>query len=104
MALKWSSQRLTSGLNNQLAEGVGNPPQPFASSSDGWMWRRVADRLAQDGQKVFAPMLTGLGERSHLLRRDIDLDTDVVNPIEWETEVLIKAENVLQSFSSDSSR
>jgi hypothetical protein len=24
MALKWSSQLLTSGLNNQLAEGVGN--------------------------------------------------------------------------------
>jgi len=54
----------------------------------GWIWRRVADRLEQDGHKVFAPTLTGLGERSHLLRKDIDLDThitDVVNVIKWES-------------------
>ena len=38
---------------------------------------------------MFAPTLTGLGERSHLLRKDIDtLDThitDVVNVIKWES-------------------
>ena len=34
----------------------------------GWIWRRVADRLEQDGHKVFVPTLTGLGERSHLLQ------------------------------------
>jgi pimeloyl-ACP methyl ester carboxylesterase len=54
----------------------------------GWIWRRVADRLEQGGHKVFAPTLTGLGERSHLLRKDIDLDThitDVVNVIKWES-------------------
>ena len=53
-----------------------------------WIWRRVADRLEQDGHKVFVPTLTGLGERSHLLRKDIDLDThiaDVVNLIKWES-------------------
>ena len=54
----------------------------------GWIWRRVADRLEQSGHKVFAPTLTGLGERSHLLRKDVDLDThiaDVVNLIKWES-------------------
>jgi pimeloyl-ACP methyl ester carboxylesterase len=53
----------------------------------GWIWRRVADRLELDGHKVFAPSLTGLGERSHLLSKDVDLEThiaDVVNLIEWE--------------------
>ena len=54
----------------------------------GWIWRRVTDRLEQGGHKVFAPTLTGLGERSHLLSKDVDLDThiaDVVNLIKWES-------------------
>jgi pimeloyl-ACP methyl ester carboxylesterase len=53
----------------------------------GWCWRRVADRLRGGGHTVFAPTLTGLGERSHLLRAGIGLDThvaDVVNAITWE--------------------
>ncbi len=53
----------------------------------GWCWRRVADLLQAQGHKVFAPTLTGLGERSHLMAKDIDLDThiaDVVNVIKWE--------------------
>jgi pimeloyl-ACP methyl ester carboxylesterase len=53
-----------------------------------WTWRRVADQLEGKGHKVFVPTLTGLGERSHLLRKDIDLDThiaDVVNLIKWES-------------------
>jgi pimeloyl-ACP methyl ester carboxylesterase len=54
----------------------------------GWCWRRVADRLGADGHKVFAPTLTGLGERAHLLRADIDLKThiaDIVNVLTWES-------------------
>jgi pimeloyl-ACP methyl ester carboxylesterase len=53
----------------------------------GWCWRRVSDLLEHHGHKVFAPTLTGLGERSHLLRGDINLDThitDIVNVIKWE--------------------
>ena len=38
----------------------------------GWAWRRVSDRLEKNGHKVFAPTLTGLGERSHLLSKDIN--------------------------------
>lgn len=54
----------------------------------GWIWRRVADQLEQGGHKVFVPTLTGLGERSHLLRKEVDLDThiaDVVNLVKWES-------------------
>src|ERR1051325_1646018 len=54
----------------------------------GWIWRRVADQLEQGSHKVFAPSLTGLAERSHLLSKDVNLDThiaDVVNLIKWES-------------------
>jgi pimeloyl-ACP methyl ester carboxylesterase len=53
----------------------------------GWCWRRVADRLRGGGHTVLAPTLTGLGERAHLLRAGIGLDThiaDVVNAMTWE--------------------
>lgn len=53
----------------------------------GWSWRRVADRLQAAGHPVYAPSLTGLGDRSHLATPDIGLSThvqDVVNLIEWE--------------------
>lgn len=53
----------------------------------GWCWRRVSDLLERDGHKVFAPTLTGLGERSHLLSKSVDLSThieDIVNVVKWE--------------------
>ena len=53
----------------------------------GWVWRRVSDLLEARSHKVFTPTLTGLGERSHLLSKDINLDThiaDIVNVIKWE--------------------
>src|ERR1700751_262659 len=53
----------------------------------GWCWRRVADILEQKGHKVFAPTLTGLGERSHLLSKSVHLQThiaDIVNVFKWE--------------------
>ena len=53
----------------------------------GWCWRRVADLLEKQGHKVFTPTLTGVGERSHLMSKDINLDThitDLVNVFKWE--------------------
>jgi pimeloyl-ACP methyl ester carboxylesterase len=53
----------------------------------GWCWRRVADALERKGHKVYAPSLTGLAERSHLLTKDVNLTThvnDVANLIKWE--------------------
>lgn len=54
----------------------------------GWIWRRVTDLLEQGGHRVFAQSLTGLADRSHLLSKDVNLDThiaDVVNLIKWES-------------------
>ena len=51
----------------------------------GWCWRYVRPFLK--GHEVFAPSLTGLGERKHLARLDIDLDThigDIVSILEME--------------------
>lgn len=53
----------------------------------GWVWKPVAQRLREMGHTVLAPSLTGLGDRKHLLRSGINLDThtdDIVNLIEME--------------------
>ena len=53
----------------------------------GWCYQRVARLLRSAGHDVYAPTLTGLGERSHLLSSRIDLDlhiTDVVALLHYE--------------------
>lgn len=53
----------------------------------GWCWRDVARHLRAAGHDVFAPTLTGLGERRHLATPAVDLAThvdDVAHLIEWE--------------------
>ena len=53
----------------------------------GWIWRPVADRLRAAGHDVYAPTLTGLGERCHLADPAIDLDVhaeDVLNLLRFE--------------------
>lgn len=53
----------------------------------GWCWRKVTDLLLSKGHQVYAPSLTGNGDRSHLLSKDINLDThiaDIVNLFKWE--------------------
>jgi pimeloyl-ACP methyl ester carboxylesterase len=53
----------------------------------GWSWQRVSRRLRQHGCEALAPTLTGVGDRAHLLRRDIDLDThvaDLLATLEYE--------------------
>lgn len=53
----------------------------------GWCWSRVATRLRAAGHEVYTPTLTGLGERSHLLSQDIDLEThieDVLGVLTYE--------------------
>jgi pimeloyl-ACP methyl ester carboxylesterase len=53
----------------------------------GWCWRFVRALLEKSAHRVYAPSLTGLGERRHLARPDIDLDThitDVVSLLEME--------------------
>ena len=53
----------------------------------GWCWRRVADVLRARGHRVFAPSLTGLGDRAHLFSKDISLQThveDILSVVETE--------------------
>jgi pimeloyl-ACP methyl ester carboxylesterase len=52
-----------------------------------WAWKKVVPLLRAGGHNVFTPTLTGLGERSHLARADVGLDThitDVVNLLKQE--------------------
>jgi pimeloyl-ACP methyl ester carboxylesterase len=53
----------------------------------GWIWRDVAPLLRAKGHQTFMPTLTGLGERVHLARPEVDLTThiqDVANVFEFE--------------------
>jgi pimeloyl-ACP methyl ester carboxylesterase len=53
----------------------------------GWCWSKVALILRGRGHTVLTPTQTGLGERSHLLSKSIDLDvfvTDIANVVRYE--------------------
>ena len=53
----------------------------------GWCWKRVVDALHAQGHRAFAPTLTGVGERVHLMSSLFSLEThiaDVANVIEAE--------------------
>lgn len=47
----------------------------------GWCWRHVADRLVAAGARVFTPTMTGLGERAHLLTRQVGLETFIADAL-----------------------
>jgi pimeloyl-ACP methyl ester carboxylesterase len=53
----------------------------------GWCYQRVARLLRSAGNEVYTPTMTGVGERSHLFRADVDLDLhiqDVVAVLHYE--------------------
>jgi len=53
----------------------------------GLIWRDIARALRRSGHEVYAPTLTGLGERRHLMTRDVNLSThvrDVSSLLEYE--------------------
>ena len=53
----------------------------------GWVWKETASHLRAAGHDVYTPSLTGLGERSHLMNRSINLEThiaDVLGVLKWE--------------------
>lgn len=54
----------------------------------GWNYQRVAEALRAQGNIVYAPSLTGCGERSHLLDGTVNLSThiqDIVNIFNYES-------------------
>ena len=58
-----------------------NSPKTFVlahgSWHGGWCWKRVADRLRAKGHAVYTPSYTGMGDRVHLLNKEITIDTFV---------------------------
>jgi pimeloyl-ACP methyl ester carboxylesterase len=81
----------TSGEISRQTSGDAPGRAPYvlvhAAWHGGWCWSRVAPLLRARGHEVFAPTLTGLGERAHLISRQIGLDThveDVVNALTYE--------------------
>ena len=67
------------------------PPQTYVivhgATGGGWDWRTVEKLLTADGNTVYRPTLTGLGERVHLANAEVNLSThvtDIVNVILFE--------------------
>jgi pimeloyl-ACP methyl ester carboxylesterase len=53
----------------------------------GWCYQAVARIMRAQGQEVYTPTMTGLGEREHLLSPAVDLDmhiTDIVKVLQFE--------------------
>jgi pimeloyl-ACP methyl ester carboxylesterase len=66
-------------------------PNPFllvhGAFRGGWMWQKVRRVLQSNGHEVFAPSLTGAGEKVHHLSPEISLETwtnDIVNLLNAE--------------------
>ena len=80
------------GVLGSRAAHAQTAPKTFVlvhgSWHGGWCWSCVAKLLDQKGHRVYAPTLTGLGERCHLMSGLITLDThitDIANVIKWES-------------------
>jgi pimeloyl-ACP methyl ester carboxylesterase len=57
------------------------------SNGGGWVWQKLAPLLRAADHEVYAPTLTGLSDRSHLLSCGVDLTThitDVINLLIYE--------------------
>jgi len=56
-------------------------------TSGGWTWKPIVSKLRGEGHEVYTPTLTGVGERVHLLTREVGLATqitDIVNVLVFE--------------------
>ena len=55
--------------------------------SAGWAWQKMHPLMTAHGHRLVTPTMTGLGERSHLARPEIDLEThiaDIANVLDYE--------------------
>jgi pimeloyl-ACP methyl ester carboxylesterase len=53
----------------------------------GWCWKKVTPLFRQTGHEVYTPTFTGMGDRSHLHARAVNLEThirDIVQLLEYE--------------------
>jgi pimeloyl-ACP methyl ester carboxylesterase len=88
-----SALGIVAPLSRTFAQGQATPERAttyvlvHGAYGGGWIWRDVAAGLRRQGHQVWTPTQTGLGERSHLLSREITVDThvqDVASLIEME--------------------
>jgi len=85
----------------QASGPAGQKTFVFAHGSwhGGWCWARVADTLRQQGHRCFTPSYTGMGDRAHLLSKDITMETFVQDIMDVITsEDLTKVVLVGHSF------
>ena len=47
--------------------------------SAGWAWKKMHPLMAARGHSLVTPTFTGLGERGHLARAEIDLETHIAD-------------------------
>ena len=55
--------------------------------SAGWAWKKMHPLMSRAGHRLVTPTYTGLGERAHLAREGIDLEThiaDMLNVVRYE--------------------
>ena len=62
--------------------------------SAGWTWKKMRPLMRAAGHELFTPSYTGIGERSHLAHRGIDLNAhidDILNVLRFEdlTDVVL---------------
>jgi pimeloyl-ACP methyl ester carboxylesterase len=64
-----------------LSGTTGKPPIVLVHGAwhGAWCWKRVMPRLRAAGHEVFAPTLTGCGDRAHLAAPTVSLDTHVAD-------------------------
>ena len=66
----------------------------------GWCWAKVARLLRDAGHEVYTPTLTGLGERAHLARPEVDLELHIQDLVAMlETEELRQVTLVGHSYA-----
>ncbi len=76
-------------VGNTISSDAQNTQQPVfvlvhGAWHGGWCWEKVSEKLRAEGDLVYTPTLSGLGENKNMLDSTINLDThiaDIVNLI-----------------------
>ncbi len=72
---------------DELPAGTSTFVLVHGGGHGGWCWQRTARELRRRGHEVYAPTLTGFGERSHLDAEGLTFETfvtDIVSVLEYE--------------------
>lgn len=90
-ALATLSTALPQIARAQTATAASHTPRNYVlahgSWHGGWCWKEVAHALRAKGHRVFTPSYTGMGDRAHLINKDITIDTfieDLIQVIQTE--------------------